>query len=135
MNSDTFKDRLKDAMKGESNRAFADKCGLSEGTLRRYLRGETTPDLEVLQTIAQVSGCNLAWLAAGDVQAGAAPPLDEELLEAVLEAVEEYLDQVKGRLKPDKKAKLVAALYDMVCGEEEKAVDKATVIRLVKLAM
>lgn len=75
----------------------------------------------------------------GDMRRGkgeaAAAPLDEELLEAVVEAVEEYLDQVKGRLKPDKKAKLVAALYDMYYADEEKAVDKATVIRLVKLAV
>jgi phage repressor protein C with HTH and peptisase S24 domain len=65
MNSDAFKSRLKIVMGGESNRSFADKCAISEGTLRRYLIGETFPSLDTLEVIAQAAGVNLAWLAAG----------------------------------------------------------------------
>lgn len=66
MNSDTFKDRLKLAMNGESNYSFAEKCNLSEGTLRRYLRADSFPPLDTLEVIANVSGCSLAWLASGE---------------------------------------------------------------------
>lgn len=66
MNSDTFKDRLKLIMGDESNSSFAGKCRLSEGTLRRYLRGNTFPPLDTLQVIAEVGNCSLAWLASGD---------------------------------------------------------------------
>ena len=66
MNSDQFKSRLKEAMAGESNRIFADKCALSEGTLRRYLLGETFPPLDTLERIANAAEVSLAWLASGE---------------------------------------------------------------------
>jgi transcriptional regulator with XRE-family HTH domain len=66
MNYDTFQDRLKLAMGGESNTSFAKKCELAEGTIRRYLRGEAWPPLDTLEVIADVSGYRLAWLASGE---------------------------------------------------------------------
>jgi transcriptional regulator with XRE-family HTH domain len=63
--SEEFKDRLLQIMGGASKRSFAEKCGISEGALRSYLKGETTPDLDTLHAIADVGGCTLAWLAAG----------------------------------------------------------------------
>lgn len=92
--SDSFKIRLKEAMSGESNNSFAEKCELSEGTFRRYLRGETFPPLDTLEKIAQASGCSLAWLASGEgemrrgegatEQQEAAPVLDLELMEEII---------------------------------------------------
>lgn len=66
MNSDAFKDRLKAVMGKESNRSFAEKCGISEGTVRRYLKGEAFPPLDTLQVMASKSGSSLAWLASGE---------------------------------------------------------------------
>lgn len=66
MNSDTFQDRLKLVMGGESNHSFAIKCNISEGSLRNYLKGGTSPDLKTLQVIAEVSGYSLAWLVSGE---------------------------------------------------------------------
>jgi len=66
MNSDAFKDRLRIVMAGASNRSFAEKCAVSDGTLRSYLKGDTFPPLDTLQVIAEVSCCSLAWLASGD---------------------------------------------------------------------
>jgi transcriptional regulator with XRE-family HTH domain len=66
MNSDTFMMRLKTIMDGQSNLSFAEKCGLSEGTLRSYLKGKTTPPLDTLVIIAKVAGIDLAWLATGE---------------------------------------------------------------------
>lgn len=116
--------------------------GVNKNTIGRWERGEQVPDTnDLVNILGLYPDINPTWLLTGEGPmkrgdtSGTSPPLDEELLQAVLEAVEEYLDQVKGRLKPAKKAQLVAALYDIFCGEEEKAVDKATVIRLVKLAV
>jgi transcriptional regulator with XRE-family HTH domain len=66
MNYDTFKDRLKVVLGGESNTSFAKKCDLAEGTIRRYLRSEAFPPLDTLEKIAVVSGYSLAWLASGE---------------------------------------------------------------------
>ena len=73
MNSDAFEYRLFKAMEGASKRSFAEKCGISEGSLRSYLRGDTTPDLNTLGIIAEVSSYSLAWLASGE---GAMKPGD-----------------------------------------------------------
>jgi len=66
MNSDMFWNRLKAAIGTQSNRAVAEKCGVSEGTIRRYLRSKTYPPLDTIQAIADATDCNLAWLAAGE---------------------------------------------------------------------
>jgi len=65
MSCDTFKNRLKVVMNGESNHSFAKKCELSEGTIRRYLKGNAFPSLDTMETIAKVSGYSLSWLASG----------------------------------------------------------------------
>lgn len=66
MNFYTFGDRLKIVMRGESNHSFAIKCKISEGSLRNYLKGDTSPDLKTLQLIAEVSSCSVGWLASGE---------------------------------------------------------------------
>jgi hypothetical protein len=50
----------------------------------------------------------------------------------VIEAVEEGLGNLKRELNPDKKAQLVITLCEMF--EEEKQVDKPTLLRLIRLA-
>jgi hypothetical protein len=52
----------------------------------------------------------------------------------VIEAVEEHLDDRDLELVPDKKAELISILYEMVIEKDEQKVDKAAVLRLVKLA-
>lgn len=78
---DNFPERLKLVMKGESNYSFGEKCGVSEGTLRRYLRGDTYPPLDTLSRIAEVSGCSLAWLASGEEPG---KEFDEALLQHII---------------------------------------------------
>ncbi|CAK1714024.1 putative Prophage transcriptional regulator [Vibrio crassostreae] len=57
-----FAQRLEEAMAGEANLSFAQKCGISEATIRKYKKGETTPNLEILESIAKVSGKAIQWL-------------------------------------------------------------------------
>lgn len=60
-----FKNRLKDAIGNLSIRAFADKCGLSEGVLRSYLRGDTYPTLDRLLAISMAAGIQMTDLVGG----------------------------------------------------------------------
>ncbi|WP_314188588.1 helix-turn-helix transcriptional regulator [Yersinia massiliensis] len=60
-----FGERLKIAMNGMSNNAFAKLCGWSEKVIRNYLNGESYPSLDRLVVIANVSGCSIGWLASG----------------------------------------------------------------------
>lgn len=56
-----FKERLKEAMNGESNRVFGARCQLSEAVIRNYLSGKSYPSLERLALIAQATGKPVAW--------------------------------------------------------------------------
>lgn len=56
-----FKDKLREAMNGESNRAFGAKCQLSEAVIRNYLSGKTYPTLDRLAVIASVTGRPIEW--------------------------------------------------------------------------
>lgn len=56
-----FKDKLSEAMAGESSRAFAARCGLSDTVIRNYLAGKTYPSLDRLAMIAKASGKTIQW--------------------------------------------------------------------------
>lgn len=56
-----FKERLVEAMNGESSRGFAARCGLSDTVIRNYLSGKTYPSLDRLAMIAEASGKPLVW--------------------------------------------------------------------------
>ena len=67
-NSETIKfaARLQLAIGEESLRGFAPQCDLSDGALRKYLKGETFPTLDRLYAIAKAGNVNPAWLATGE---------------------------------------------------------------------
>lgn len=61
-----FKDKLSEAMGGESSRAFAARCGLSDTVIRNYLAGKTYPSLDRLAMIAHASGKTIQWFILDD---------------------------------------------------------------------
>ncbi len=61
-----FATRLKSMIGKNPASRFARKCGLNEGTLRKYLMGEATPGVDKLLRISQVAGVNLQWLVTGE---------------------------------------------------------------------
>lgn len=137
----TIGERIKELRGTIPQDEFSKRIEVHKNTVGRWERGERSPDSADLNKILTTfPDINPTWLLTGEGEirrgkgAVVGEALDEDLLEAVLEAVEEYLDHVEGSLKPAKKAKLVAVLYDMFFAEEDKTVDKATVLRLVKLA-
>lgn len=66
-----FKDKLREAMNGESNRAFGSKCQLSEAVIRNYLSGKTYPTLDRLAVIASVTNKPIEWFLSDDFSADA----------------------------------------------------------------
>lgn len=62
-----FGERLREAMNGMSNNAFAKQCGWSEKVIRNYLNGESYPSLDRLAVIANVSGRPVGWLVTGEI--------------------------------------------------------------------
>ena len=139
MVNQAFSDRLRVIISEcKSLSEFAKKSGITESLIRNYLLGKSLPGLDKLVAIAKTANIEINWLATGvgEIKRGGnrAAAVDVDLLEAVIEAVESYLDQVKGVLKPAKKAQLIAALYDLSLGEEKQTVDRAKVIQLFRLA-
>lgn len=140
---------------GVSKREMSRKLDIAGGSWQAYEEGNTVPGGKVLEALAQ-EGYDINWLLTGNGEmlsrwhwtnivavepsstlaqtVSSSADIDEDLLAAVVEAVEEYLDQINGHLPPAKMGQLVAALYKLFSAEEEKKVDKATVISLVKLA-
>jgi len=60
-----FAKRLEKTIAGNSVRSFARNCGLAEGTVRGYLRGDSYPTLDKLALISAASGRPIEWLATG----------------------------------------------------------------------
>lgn len=61
-----FPERLEQAMRGRSAREFARASGISDASVRDYLRGDSYPSLDRLDAIAAAAGVSAKWLAVGD---------------------------------------------------------------------
>lgn len=59
-----FAKRLVKLIADEKNFMFEDKCGLTNGSVNRYLSGQS-PKLEALQSICLATGCDANWLLLG----------------------------------------------------------------------
>lgn len=58
--------RLKLVFNKASNREVAGRLGISEGTVRNYLRGSSQPTPELLEQISDLFGVSLYWLMTGE---------------------------------------------------------------------
>ncbi len=61
-----FNSRLKLALKKRSSRSVARECALSETAMRKYIIGESTPNVERLTILAKVLDVSVGWLATGE---------------------------------------------------------------------
>jgi len=124
----------------------------SEGAVRKWLRGESEPNVTDLRSVCEHTQTSIEWLVTGhgrrEAPAGGMahgdtrspqrdPPaertaLDYTLLEGVLEAIEEELRNGQRALPSGKQSVLIAALYDLC--EQRREVDREAVARLVRLA-
>ena len=74
----TFASRLKQAIGGEAVYAFGRRAGLSDTSLRSYLKGAAVPGIDKAIAMAETAGVGLQWLVTGegDMRAGDAEETD-----------------------------------------------------------
>jgi transcriptional regulator with XRE-family HTH domain len=120
----------------------------SEGAVRKWLRGESEPNVTDLRTLCERTQTSIEWLATGRGRREAVhtletpppsyenkpsdPPLNYALLEAIMEAIDVEVRKDGLDLPSSKRSMLVVALYDMF--QESQKVEDEAVSRLVKLA-
>jgi transcriptional regulator with XRE-family HTH domain len=121
----------------------------SEGAVRKWLRGESEPNVTDLRAVCEQTGTSIDWLVTGrgvrdalapgvrdtaaqPYQAGIREPLNGRLLEGILLAVQEELRNAGLELPLLKQSMLVVTLYEL--SHERKEVDREAVARLVRLA-
>jgi len=121
----------------------------SEGAVRKWLRGESEPNVTDLRAVCEQTGTSIEWLvtgqgvrdslASGVRDAAAQPyqaitrePLNGQLLEGILLAVQEELRNAGLELPLLKQSMLVVTLYEL--SQERREIDREAVARLVRLA-
>jgi transcriptional regulator with XRE-family HTH domain len=118
----------------------------SEGAVRKWLRGESEPNVTDLRALCEETHTSIDWLVTGlgprQTSAGvqerpaayqAAPrPLDQALLEKILAAVEDEAGRAGLSLPTPKRSTIVVMLYEQSQGRDE--IDPDAVARLVQLA-
>ncbi|MEA3643658.1 MAG: helix-turn-helix domain-containing protein [Lamprobacter sp.] len=128
-----FPQRLAEIKGGMSTLGFAQKCGISESIFRKYLAGTSVPGADKLVEIAQTAQVSLSWLATGEGRRdGVEDRLDLAMLRSVIAGVEADLEEIGGSMAPEKKAELIALLYEMACNGE--SISEKPMLRLVRLA-
>lgn len=136
--------RLKQALGVTTDTALAKALGIKQGSISGAKKKGTIPPGWIIG-VAKETGVSADWLLWGTGPkttgkrdgAGLEPSaiqLNQLLLEACIEAVEEVLEDTGREMRPDKKAKLIAAIYDLY-SDTEKTIDKPRVLRLVKSAL
>lgn len=145
MRKNRFSERLKFAMAGTTNTVLANMCGVSESTIRSYLAGRTTPTLTVLGSISKALNIPETWLVSGAPEgqhvieepvitkrSNSSVSVDAEMLRKLIEAIDR-LDRMRDRpLSPDKKAKIIALLYEYC--EKKKVVNDESIAMMMDIA-
>jgi transcriptional regulator with XRE-family HTH domain len=110
---DKFKERLRIAMKDESVNAFADRSGVAETVLRKYLIGPTLPGLVNLVAIANTAKVNIAWLASGEGPKSIhEKSINVDFLSLVLKIYEDYEKELGAVISHGEKALSISMIYD-----------------------
>ncbi len=149
-----FAERLRQVIKTHgSASSLAKAVARSEGAVRKWLRGESEPNVTDLRALGEVTQTSIEWLVRGQGPREAPPTrsptpeaapaprhplndanaaLDLALLEDVLARVDEQVRAARMELSPAKRSALIAAAYDIA--RDRNAVDTDAVARLVRLA-
>ncbi len=120
----------------------------SEGAVRKWLRGESEPNVTDLRALCEQTHTSIEWLVTGRGRREAIPtlqetpppeysnqparPLNYALLEAIMDAIDAEVGKNALELPSQKRSMLVVTLYDLF--QETQKVDEEAVARLVKLA-
>jgi transcriptional regulator with XRE-family HTH domain len=132
---------------GSAN-SIAKAIDRSEGAVRKWLRGESEPNVTDLRTLCAQTQTSIEWLVTGHGRREAvhtlessvpsyanepgSPPLNYALLEAIMDAIEVAVRRDGFDLPLPKRSMLVVTLYDMF--RDNQKVDEEAVARLLRLA-
>jgi transcriptional regulator with XRE-family HTH domain len=128
--------------------ALARRIGRSEGAIRKWLRGESEPNVTDLRAICAACGTKAEWLVNGAGESGlipegvseppaiydARPAMDDALLERIMITVDELEAQSETKIAINsiainRKATLITALYALC--RAQGTVDRDAVSRLI----
>jgi len=98
---ESFKLRLNKTIGSNSARSFAIKAGISPTALRKYIDGDSTPNLERLIAIADAGNVSIQWLATGE---------DSHIKKL---AVKEASSNYSNELTPDNDQKFLSQLLEL----------------------
>jgi len=120
----------------------------SEGAVRKWLRGESEPNVTDLRALCEQTNTSIEWLVTGRGRREAVPtlqetpppvygaeplqPLNYALLESIMDAIDTEVRRNSLELPSHKRSMLVVTLYDLF--HESRKIDEEAVARLVKLA-
>ena len=145
-----FATRLRSVVEAHgSANGIAKAIDRSEGAVRKWLRGESEPNVTDLRCLCEATHTSIEWLVAGRGRREAPPgglqetpwppyentdheTLNYPLLEGIMDAVDEELRSARLELPSTKRSMLVVTLYDMCHARRE--IDREAVARLVRLA-
>lgn len=85
-----FAQRLRFVLRDESVNAVANRSGVSEATIRKYLAGKTTPGVDKVKLLADTLGCSFEWLAVGSA---------DNMMHALRVAGESHKEEMAIRLR------------------------------------
>lgn len=154
MNSETvLKDRLKELIGDERPYPWAERIGISPATFTRMWNEGVPPKADSLIKISEATGVSIDWLLTGqepmwradliahtkdgkvliaEVKSGYGQAFDKQMMQDIIEAIEESLDDAGEKLIPSEKAKLIVKMYE-VLKEDDAIVDKSEIRRFLKL--
>nr|WP_169050414.1 helix-turn-helix transcriptional regulator [Brenneria salicis]NMN90561.1 helix-turn-helix protein [Brenneria salicis ATCC 15712 = DSM 30166]RBP64893.1 helix-turn-helix protein [Brenneria salicis ATCC 15712 = DSM 30166]RLM31606.1 hypothetical protein BHG07_04945 [Brenneria salicis ATCC 15712 = DSM 30166] len=137
----SFADRLWESIGDESVLSFAKRSGVSEGVVRKYVKGETEPTVGRLVAMARAAGVSINWLATGEdseskddltgIVKKTDTPIDIESLRRSIELLDEALIATGRIMDSSKKAELISAIYELeVNNQKDKRRD--VILKLFK---
>lgn len=122
-----FSDRLWESIGDESVLSFAKRARVSEGVVRKYVKGGAEPTVSRLIAMADAAGVSVNWLATGrgskneDIANKAfKSDIDINSLSKAIELLDEALLITNKPMNPKKKAELISALYELEVSEHEE---------------
>lgn len=122
----SFSDRLWESIGKESVLSFAKRAGVSEGVVRKYVKGDAEPTVSRLIAMANAAGVSVNWLATGegfkninDTKKVFKSDIDIHALSRSIELLDEALLTTNKPMNSMKKAELISALYELEVSDQE----------------
>ena len=138
---DGLNERLKAwrVAKGLSQEAAASALGFPVSSYQRYELGTRGPRTDAMEAFVR-AGINANWLLTGEgpmrladlADATRGPDtLDRERMSLAIQTIEEGLQEARLMVRPEKKGRLLLAIYDYL---EEEGVTEEKVYNIIRLA-